>query len=118
MGFRDWGNPPAYSTTAATTTDPSTAALVAELQATQDDLYEVRFVVGASTGAIWRLEHANSTSLASGGIRQQTVVFTGSNQSAEFILSYKAEAGDIFRIVPLSSFTGTAAGKIQAEIIT
>lgn len=118
MGARNFGNPPIFSTTVASGTDPSTSALTAELQGLADALYEVRYFVGASTGAIWRLEHALSTGLGSTGIRQQTIVFTGSNQSAEFVLTHKAESGDIFRIVPSSSFTGSYACKIQAEILT
>lgn len=118
MAFREWGNPPVFSTTAASVTDPSTASLVAELQGLEGDTYEVRYVVGASTSAIWRLEHALSSGLGSTGIRQQTLVFTGSNQSAEYVLTYKAQSGDRFRVVPMSSFTGTAAATIQAEVLT
>lgn len=117
MGVRDFGNPPKQSTQTLTT-DPSTSALVAELNGLRDGLYEVRYVIGASTGGLWRLEHALSTGLGSTGIRDQVVVYTGSNQSSEFVLAYKAETGDRFRIVPMSSFTGTCYGKISAEAMT
>jgi len=118
MAFRDWGNPPIYSTTAESQADPSTATLIAERQVLTDNIYEVRFVVGASTGALWKLEHASSTSLSTASVRRRIMAFTGSNQSSEFILTFKAEANDIFRIVAQSSFTGTAAGAIEAEILT
>lgn len=115
MSLRIYGNPPIYSTTAASGTDPSTATLCAELQALNNDTYEVRWIVGASTGVIWRLDHASSTNLAA--VRARTIVFTGSNQSAEFITTHRAESNDIFRVVPHSSFTGTFACQIQAEKI-
>src|SRR5687767_10031613 len=108
---RDWGNPPIQSTQAATS-DPSTSALLAEVQSLKDAYYEVRFAVGASTGALWRLEHALSSGLGSTGIRDQTMVFTGSNQTSEFVFGYKAETGDRFRVLVNSSFTGSVAAKI------
>lgn len=122
MSVRNWGNPPLYSTTAATTTDPTTSALVAELILSTaprvDDNYEVRYCIGASTGAVWRLQHAVSSGLGSSAITTETVVFTGSNQSAEYVFTHRASPGDRFRIIALSSMTATAAGKIQAESIT
>ena|SRR5688572_12898792 len=125
MSVRQFGNLPIFSTTAASVTDPSTATLVAELILSSafasvlvPDVYEVRWIPGASTGAIWRLEHATSSGLGSSAIATQTIVFTGSNQSAEYVTTHRASPGDRFRIVALSSFTGTAAGKIQAESIT
>ena len=134
MGGRNFGNVPLVSTTAATTTDPSTASVVAELRipATGStrvpSLYEVRYLVGASTGAIWRIETCLSTGLGSTAIRmadndssnafQRSIVFTGSNQTSEFVLTQKAYPNDLFRVVPLSSFTGTAAASIEAEALT
>ncbi len=115
--FRNFGNPPKQSTQTLTT-DPSTGTLVAEIQSLEDRLYEVRWVIGGSTGGIWRLEHCLSSGLASTAIRDQTMVYTGSNQSSEFVLAYKAETGDRFRIVPTSSFSGTCYGKISAEVMT
>ena len=121
MSARNWGNVPQFSTTAASVNDPSTATLVAELilsTAGQPGNYDVRFGVGASTGAVWRLEHATSSGLGSSAIAQQIIKFTGSNQSAEYVYTFRANPGDRFRAVPASSFTGTAAGVIQAEALT
>lgn len=136
MAFRVGGNVPLYSTTAATVTDPSTASLVAELiipvtistAGAPPSYYEVRYVVGASTGGAWRLECARSSGLGSTALRvtendssnalQRAIVFTGSNQTAEYVLTHKAYPGDRFRIVPLSSLTATAAGSIQIEGIS
>lgn len=114
---RNWGNPPIQSTQAAAS-NPSTSTLLAELSSLAEGLYEVRWCVGASTGALFRLEHALSTSLASTGIRDQTMVFTGSNQSAEYVFGYRVETGDRLRVLVNSSFTGSVAAKISAEIFT
>lgn len=125
MSGRNWGNGPIYSTTAATVSDPSTASLVAELIlstsiATPFDNYEVRFGMGASTSAIWRVEHATSSGLGSTAITKQIVVFTGSNQTAEYVYTFRAAPGERFRIIPLiaPSTGNTAAGVIQAEALT
>lgn len=134
MGARNYGNVPLFSTTAGTVADPSTSALVAELilpspgDTSVASLYETRFLIGASTGALWRLECALSSGLGSTAIRvadndstsalQRSLVFTGSNQTSEFVLTFKAKPGDRFRVIPNSSFTGTAAGSIEAEAIT
>lgn len=135
MGARNYGNVPLFSTTAATQADPSTATLVAQLiipapgsTSAPADLYEVRYVVGASTGAVWRLECALSAGLGSTAIRltdndstnafQRAIVFTGSNQTSEFVLTHKAYPGDRFRVIALSSFTGTAAASIEAEALS
>jgi hypothetical protein len=137
MGFRNWGNVPLFSTTAATQADPSTATLVAEMiipvtggpgSTSIGSLWEVRYVVGASTGALWRLECASGSGLADSAIRktdndstlalQRSIVFTGSNQTSEFVLIHKAYPGDRFRVIPLSSFSGTAAASIEAEALS
>ena len=133
MSYRDTGNVPLFSTTASTGSDPSTSTLIAELILSTNAIkfdanYEVRFIVGASTGAVWRLECALSSGLLpstavrpgpppSSGL-QAAVVYTGSNQTSEFVYTFRAEPGDRFRILPLSSFTGTCAGSIQAEMLT
>jgi len=121
MSARNWGNPPLFSTTAATQSNPSTATLVAELilsSAAQKQNYEVRFGVGASTSAVWQLEHATSSGLGSSAIAQQIVKFTGSNQTAEYVYTFRASPGDRFRTRLASTFTGDAASVIQAETLT
>lgn len=135
MAIRNYGNVPLVSTTAASAADPTTSALVAQLELPSlggstlvPTLYEVRYLVGASTGAIWRLECCLSTGLGSTAIRladndstnafQRAVVFTASNQSAEFVLTQQARPGDRFRVVPFSSFTGTGAAHIEAEALS
>lgn len=118
MGARNFGNPPVWSTASGTGADPSTTALLAEITGLKDALYEVRYIVGASTSAFWVLEHCLSSGVTSTSFREATHVFTGTGQSAEYVLTYKAETGDRFRVRLNSSFTGTWAADIQAEILT
>lgn len=133
MSVRNFGNPPLLSTTAAIGTDPSTATLAAEViiplvgdtNVFRMDSYEVRFGLGASTGALWRLEVATGTGLSTTSIRfnamgtqQRINAFTGSNLSAEFVLTLQACPGDRFRARFESTFTGTYAAWIQAEAIS
>lgn len=134
MSARDFGNAPLWSTTAGTGTDPSTTTVIAQIiiPTPQSSVvacqYEVRYVIGASTGGFWRLECATDAGLSTGSIRaatndstaalQRSLVFTGSNQTSEFVLTQRAYQGDRFRILAQSSFTGTYAGSIQAEPIT
>lgn len=130
MSGRNWGNPPYLSTTAPNASNPSTATVCAELiipgsDTTVMDNFEVRFGLGASTGALWRLDCATSSGLSTAALRnnswgtpQRINVFTGSNQSAEFVLTLRAGPGDRFRATLESTFTGTVATWIQAEVIT
>jgi hypothetical protein len=121
MGFRDIGNPPLNSTGLGSTavgSNPSSGVVVAEIPNLQDRLYEVRFCPGASTIANWKLQHVLSTGLGSTAIRNEKYVFTGTNQSAEFVFLYKAEAGDLFRVVTSTSFSGTYGVHIQAEVVS
>lgn len=124
MAFFEWGNRTLQSTTLNTTTNPTTAALLAEIDSTALDgvthaggqMYQVVWIVGASTAAIFKLEQALSTGLdMSTAGRSQTLVFTGSGQSAEFITKHMIEVGDRLRCHLDSSFTGSAGAKIIAE---
>lgn len=132
MGWRTYGNPPLLSTTAFTQSNPSTATLCAELiipvttgDTSACDNYEVRFGVGASTSALWRLDCAASSVLSSAGLRantygtgQRVQVYTGTGQSAEYVVTFRAAQGDRFRATLESTWTGTAAAWIQAEVIS
>ena len=131
MSFRDWGNPTLCSTTAPTQSNPSTATLCAELIIpTQGDTslwgnYEVRYFLGGSTGMLWRLDCAASSVLSTSAVRttenganERINVFTGSNLSAEFVVTWRAKYGDRFRATQESTVTATAAAYIQAEKIT
>ena len=133
MAIREWTNPPLFSTTASNQANPSTATLCAELiipvtASTSFDnpgLYEIRFGLGGSTGLLWRLDCALSSGLGSTSLRpainggnQRINVFTGSNLSAEFVVTWQAAQGDRFRAVLESSVTASVAAWIQAERLT
>ena len=123
MGIRDIGNPPLNSTGLGSTAqgvDPSSGVVVAEIASSLigDRLYEVRWAAGASTLGIWKLQHTLSTGLGSTAIRNEKIVYSGSGQTAEWVFAYKAEAGDIFRVVTSTAFTGTYGVHIQAEVLS
>ena len=115
MAFRDVGNPPLHSTgvgSSAIGVNASSGAIVAAIVGLQDRLYEVRFAVGADTVAYWKLQHTSS----GGTVKDQKVVFTGTNGSAEFVFLYKADREDIFRIAPAAAIGSSYAAQIQAEV--
>lgn len=126
MGFRDWGSAPLNSTGGnngdGLETNPASTTIIAEITPTQlvgqGVLHQVTFLIGASTNVIWQLEQASSTSLSSGAIRDRTYVQTPSNQTGQYILTYKLEAGDRIRALLQSGITGVATAKISCEPIT
>lgn len=133
MGWRDWGSQPVNSTGGGTAgswgfeTNPSTATLVAELDSTQlaqvlsaGALYQVTWIVGASTNAIWQLEYATSTNLdiTATTTKDVTYVQTPSGQSGQYILSYQLKQGARLRARLQSAITGIATAKISAEPLT
>lgn len=126
MSARNWGNGPLFSTTAASVSNPSTASICAEVilpaGTVPSETYELRWGVGASTSAIWLLEQCLSSGLGSTAIEQQLTVFTGTNQTSEFVTTQTSTSvmtGQArFRVRLLSTFTGTAGCWIQAEPVT
>ena len=132
MAGREWGNPPLLSTTAPTQSNPSTATLCAELiipiigDTSVGNYYESRFSVGASTGALWRIDVATSSVLSTASLRttpgngaqQRINVFTGSNQNSEFVFTLFAKPGDRMRVTLESTVTATAAAAIEIEAYT
>ena len=122
MARPDYGNIALLSTVASTTAngaDPSTATICAEISGIgANENVEVRYIAGGATGTIWLLEHCTSSGLGSTAISHQTRVFTGSNQSAEYVLAYRTgnTAGARFRIRNASTFTGAYGCDIQAVI--
>lgn len=134
MAWYDSGNAPINSTGAGFVTNPSTSALIAEIDSTQlavvlqsavsgagrASAFRVTWIIGTnqSTAVAFRLEQALSTGLGSTGIRDRTFAVSGPGQSAQFVLNHKLQPGDRLRVVPDSSFAGTAYAKIQAEPLT
>ncbi len=126
MGEFDWGIRPIAST-AASASNPTTATLVAEVDATAINAAitagigslpcQVNWVVGcsASTTGQFLLEHCLSTGLGSTAIYDQTLVFTPAGQSGQFNRRYLVTNGDLFRVRMASTVTGTVSAKIQVE---
>lgn len=130
MSLRTAGNPPFFSTNAATFADPSTTSLIGELilptYGNGPSNYEVRFGVGGSTGMLWTLECCLSSAVHSTAIRptehgaaQRATCYTGSNQTSEYVMTMRAYPGDRFRarVLVTPSTGNSAAGWIQAEAI-
>lgn len=130
MAWRDWGSTPINSHGGTSTgygieTNPSSATLIAEIDSTQlanvlkgGSLHQVTWVLGASTNATWMVEQASSTSLSTSAIRDRTYIQTPSNQSGQYILTYKLEKGDRLRARIEGGVTGVATAKISAEPLT
>lgn len=122
--FYSFGNPPIVSTQAEAT-NPTTAAILAEIAGLQGGLYEARIVCGASTLATMLIEQCLSTGLGSTALRSsggngelgQRTVYTPVMQSAQYMLRFKATDGDRIR-VRTSALTGTASATIILESVT
>jgi hypothetical protein len=126
MAYFDWGNVPLKSTTVSVS-DPSTATLIAEIDSTAfatvttnraGTAYRVNWRVGASTGAIFLLERCTSTGLGSSAIAESCMIFTGANQTAQYVDTYKIDPGQRMRVRVASSMTATVAAQISAEPLT
>lgn len=128
--WRDWGSVPINSSGGTTAgswgieTNPSTTTLIAEVDSTQlatvlqgGSVYQVSWLVGASTNVIWQLEQAASTDLTIAP-RDLTYVQTPSGQTGQYILSYKLQKGDRLRARLNAGITGVATCKISAEPMT
>lgn len=124
MSFFQTGNPPINSTFASAT-DPSTSALLAELdssnfgesaQRKRDRVYGVNAWLGGSTGALWVLESVTSTAVGSAAIIDRVFLRTASGQTSQFVHKFKLSATtDRIRVRHASSATGTFDAKLQAE---
>lgn len=122
MSWHTFGTPVVTSTTGLTT-NPSTSDLLAEIDSTQlnripagGQNFGVTWIVGGSTNITFQLEHALSTGLGSTAWRDQTLLFTPTNQSAQYVTKLRLEVGDRLRVrVNAGIAAGTAAAKIVAE---
>lgn len=117
MALHDNGTP-AVNSSSALIANPTTNALLAEISSLAGGQYEVRWIVGATTNATWKLEHCLSSGITSTSFRDQVIAFTATNQSAEYVGNYTVETGDRLRARLESSFTGSAAAHIQIEQLT
>jgi hypothetical protein len=121
MSFYVNGNPPINSTYAPVN-NPSTTALLAELDssnfAPNDQRHQKTYVVnislGGSTGGYWVVEQAASTAIVAAPL---DAVFyrTASGQTSQFVRKYKLAATDRIRVRHVSSVTGLFEASLQAE---
>jgi hypothetical protein len=124
MSFFLTGNVPINSTFAPVT-DPSTAALLAELDSTnfqlspqspKERIYSVMAYLGGSTGAYWVVEHVTSTSVGAAAVVDRAFVRTASGQTSQFVFKFRLTAlTDRIRVRHPSSVTGTFDAKLSAE---
>ncbi len=124
MSYFQTGNPPITSTFAAAT-DPSTTALLAELDSSnfsraagslKERIYNVMAYLGGSTGAYWVVERSASTAINSG--LEQFRVRTASGQTSQFVFRFRSTAvTDRIRVRHVSSVTGTFDATLLAEEI-
>lgn len=123
MAFFVAGNIPIDSTQGAAT-DPSSAALLAELDSTnfgpgstrrQDRLYAVSIYLGGSTAALWVVEQATSTALNSFTVQKR--FRTASNQHSQFVAVFNLEGDDRIRVRHPSTVSGSFEAALQAQEI-
>lgn len=115
---------PHVSSTQGLNTNPSTGALIAEIDSTQVDRFmgkkggvncQVHWIVGGSTAVVWRLEQCLSTGLdMSTAGRDLSFAYTPINQSGEYLTKHRVEIGDRFRA---RVDTALAAAVVAAKII-
>ena len=126
MAFFLPGNVPINSTFAQAT-DPSTTALLAELDSSNFQLgstaparmYGVNIYLGGSTGALWVVEHATSTNIASSAVADRVFLRTASGQTSQFVHNFRLTAvSDRIRVRHPSSVTGTFDAKLSAQEIS
>lgn len=124
MAFFLPGTPPINST-AGQDTDPSTSAILAELDSTnfgstRGGIYHVSVWAGCSTVAELDLEHCLSTGLGSSAIREHTILRVSPNLTPQYVKVFKLEPGDRIRVRPRVAITGTqtAEVKLQAQEIS
>lgn len=125
MAFFLPGTTPINSTFAQAT-DPSTTALLAELDSSNFGvlsngparMYGVNIYLGGSTGALWVVEHATSTAITTGAVVDRVFLRTASGQTSQFIHNFRLTAPtDRLRVRHVSSVTGTFDAKLSAQEI-
>lgn len=117
-------NPPINSTAEAAS-DPSSVALLAELNSTNfgtqnytrgDRLYGVSLWLGGSTAALWIVEHANSTAISTASLVSPSLSLrTASNQHSQFVIVFKLGPQDRIRVRHPSTVTGSFTAYLQAQ---
>lgn len=120
MAYFVTGDAPVYST-ATTATNPSTSALLAQLDSTQlltinrGGIYQVNAWLGSDTNVLYWVEHCLSTGLGSTAIRQRVPLRTAGTQTSQFVLRFKLEQNDLLRVRASTTYTGDLDAQLAAE---
>jgi hypothetical protein len=115
-----FGNQPITST-GTEEANPTTSVLLAKLSSLAANDYEARIILGASTYASFAIEQAFSSAVPGtlrrgGAYLGRQLVYASLGQSAQYILRFRAEAGDCVRVhLTASLAAATAAATIQLE---
>ncbi len=126
MAWRDWGNPPVFSTTPQPVANPSTGTLCAEIDSTQLGtkdlianqklLVQTTWFIGGDTLATWRLEAAKSTALSAS--TQTVFVKSPTGQSGQYVTTNELYKDYRLRARVDSTFTANVVASILAERLT
>lgn len=124
MSFFLTGNLPINSTFAPVT-DPSTTTLLAELDSSnigptrmEQRTFACNVHVGGSTGGYWVVEHATSTTISAGAVRDRLFLRTASGQTSQFVWKIRFQAStDRVRVRHVSSVTGVFEAKLGLEAL-
>lgn len=120
MAFFVPGDGPINSTQ-GTATDPSTSALIAQLDSTQlyssnrGGIYHVSAWPGGSTNGVFVLEHVTSTGLTSTSIVESHTLRTFAGVTPQYVRKFQLEKGHFLRVRMSTTFTGDFECKLQAE---
>lgn len=128
MSLSNWGNLPINSTYAPVN-NPSTTALIAELDSSnfgavapntrnESRTYRVSIYLGGSTGGYWAIEQATSTAISAGVVVDAFYPRTASGQTSQFVRTYRMGGTDRIRARHVSSVTGLFEASFQAEELT
>lgn len=111
--------------TQSTAVNATTSTLLAEISSLANIAYRLHVALGASTVGSFQIEQVLSTGLGDtalqtdGGIGHlgRMTVYTPADQTAEYVLHFKAETADRIRVRPAAAFAGgeEASAKISLE---
>jgi oligoribonuclease NrnB/cAMP/cGMP phosphodiesterase (DHH superfamily) len=122
MGRYAAGSAPINSTAGAAT-DPSTSAILAELDSTNFQssrngrIYAVDIWIGGSTSQVWQLEVASSPNVDSTSILERTTLRNGSGITHQYVKKFKLDGHQRIRLRQPTAVAGTYEAKLQAEEI-
>jgi hypothetical protein len=121
MSFYAPGGRPITSTDAPAT-DPSTTAILAELDSTSFGStrggrhYAVNVYLGGSTACTFIVEHATSTNIASSAASESHLFWSG-GPTAQYVKRFVLNGSDRIRVRQPTAVAGTFHAKLQAEEI-